>query len=126
MSRPWFCHTPYTEHDFLARVLGRDLSGRAAQLKGYSLQTHGNYTYLLADPEASVEGRLIELRTGDEWLLDDEFGVPLGYYRKLEETVDCAGEQVLAMVLVGGPALAGLDLEPPTTPGNGQDKSGQT
>lgn len=108
----WFTYPPYDEHDFLARVLGRDLSGPAARLAGHRLATQGAYTYVLPDPEESVEGTLIALRLGDDWLLDDEFGIALGYYRRVELPVEVDGETHNAWVMLGGPALASIEVEP--------------
>jgi hypothetical protein len=108
----WFTYPPYDEHDFLARVLGRDLSGPAARLEGHALATQGAYTYLLPDPEQNVDGTLITLRLGDDWLLDDEFGIALGYYRRVELAVQSGGETHLAWVMLGGPALATIQAEP--------------
>lgn len=110
---PWFTYPPYDEHDFLARVLGRDLSGPPARLPGYRLAEEGAYVYLLADPEESVEGTLIQLRLGDDWLLDDEFGVALGYYRRVELIADVGGELKTVWALLGGPALASIHAELP-------------
>lgn len=115
MKAFWFTYSPYDEHDLLARVLGRDLSGTPAKLEGYRRVEQGAYTYVLPSPSDHVEGKLIEMRMGDDWLLDDEFAVALGYYWRQELEIESEGERRPAWVMVGGPALASIEAEPPGT-----------
>ena len=98
----WFAYAPFNEADFLAKVLGRVPEGETTLLKGYRKVEDPSYPHLVADPDSQIEGTLLPTQLGDDWLLDAEFGVEQGYYRRT--SLDLDGQQ--AWVMVGGPALA--------------------
>lgn len=104
----WFTYRPFDQPEFRARTLGRCDQGWEATLDGFRRVPHASYPHLTADPEGRVEGLLLPLQVGDEWLLDAEFGVAQGYYRRQEVEVTVDEGVQRAWVLLGGPALAGV------------------
>lgn len=106
MSDHWFTYPPFDSEDFLARVLGRPRQGREAVLKEYSLLPAQGYPHLVAQVGSQVQGLLMQLRLGDDWLLDDEFGVAQGYYRRQRVEIETEDGAVEAWTMVGGPSLS--------------------
>lgn len=106
MSDLWFTYPPFDGEEFLARVLGRPRQGQEAVLSGYALMPAQGYPHILAQVDQQVSGFLLELRLGDDWLLDDEFGVAQGYYRRQKVEIVTESGSVEAWAMVGGPSLA--------------------
>lgn len=102
----WFTYPPYDQHDFLARVLGRSPELTAAELRDYQRVKHKSYTHLNAAEGQSVKGGVLPMQPGDLWLLDDEFGVAQGYYRRVQVSVKTEDDSRPAWVMVGGPSLS--------------------
>jgi len=102
----WFAYPPYNQEDFLARVLGRKLEPISATLKDYAYVEDRAYPHVQAQEGSQVEGSLYPTALGDDWMLDDEFGVGKGYYRRVELAVETAEGSKQAWVLTGGPSLA--------------------
>lgn len=106
MADWWFTYAPFDSPEYLARVLGRNLQGESARLKDYQWVEHPAYTHLIPKPGKEVRGLLVPMQTGDDWLLDDEFGIQHGYYRRHRAAVESARGSLSAWVMVGGPALS--------------------
>lgn len=118
----WFAYAPYAEEEFLARVLGRRLEGRKAHLADYRYVADPAYPHVSPAPGERVEGLVLATTLGDDWLLDDEFGVSEGYFRRLELEVESEEGPVQAWVMVGGPSLAWVL----SSEDEGQEYSGPT
>ena len=106
MADSWFTYPPFDEHDFLARVLGRTLELRPAVLRDYQWVKHSAYTHVTPWVGGRVDGSVLSIQLGDNWMLETEFGVALGYYRRLELPVEVEGKTLQAWVLVAGPSLS--------------------
>lgn len=106
MAECWFTYPPFDEHDFLARVLGRTPELRPAVLRDYQWVGHPAYTHVTPCAGSRVEGSVLPTQLGDDWMLETEFGVALGYYRRLELAVEVGGKTLQAWVLVAGPSLS--------------------
>lgn len=106
MAEFWFAYAPFSEDNFIARVLGRPVDKVSARLPGYRLVADAAYPHVLLDPESEVEGQLVPVKLGDDWLLDAEFGVAESYYRRLTLEVSRTDGKTEAWVMVGGPSLS--------------------
>lgn len=102
----WFTYPPFDEHDFFARVLGRAPEMIPAILNDYKRVVHPAYTHVIANVGTCVHGSLVNTQTGDDWMLEAEFGVKQGYYRRVQLDVEVGDQMVQAWVLVAGPSLA--------------------
>jgi hypothetical protein len=98
----WFTYPPFDQAEFVAKALGRQLEGEPTRLPHFRRVEHPRYPHLVADSASEVEGILLATQLGDDWLLDAEFGVEQGFYRRIE--VEWEGQSL--WVMVGGPALA--------------------
>ena len=102
----WFTYSPFDEHDFLARVLGRSPELAPAELQDYQKIKHPSYTHLVPTEGMSVRGSLLAMNLGDDWHIDDEFGVNHGYYRRISVCVKTGDGSQEAWVMVAGPSLS--------------------
>lgn len=102
----WFTYSPFDQHDFLARVLGRTPELVAAELADYQWIQHPSYSYVVPAQGMKVQGSLVAMQLGDDWLLDDEFGIHFSYYRRIQVSVKSGQEMRQAWVMVGGPSLS--------------------
>jgi gamma-glutamylcyclotransferase (GGCT)/AIG2-like uncharacterized protein YtfP len=102
----WFTYPPFDQHDFLARVLGRTPELIPAELSDYQWVEHPAYTYVVPVDGMKVQGSVLAMQLGDDWLLDDEFGIRYSYYRRVEVSVKTASTNLKAWVMIGGPSLS--------------------
>lgn len=102
----WFAYPPYNQEEFIAKVLGRRLEAIPAKLKDYAYIQDRSYPHVQPEEGNEVQGSLYPTALGDDWMLDDEFGVTKGYYRRIELLVETDEGSKLAWVLTGGPSLA--------------------
>ena len=106
-ANQFFGFGPYAEPEFAIRVLGRELKPTAATLQDHRVSSFRQYFFLEEDSGQEVEGQLFALQPGDVWLLDDEFGVERGDYRRKTVTVkDRDGQECEAVTYLAGPTMS--------------------